>query len=150
MEAQYVFNQNSGDVTKAYYAEMNKLGPLGELAVALFRAQKRSTAAKRYRGRRFTRDAYEVKNWSLSEICRILTAYKLPYQWGWKADPNTPGYEWVLYVELPQGQVSFHSAEKLQGPEYQGEWDGQKVSADRIQRFCDSVMGLQILEKANV
>jgi len=52
MNASYVFRQNNGDTTKAYYAEMNGKGFLGQLAVALFRAQKRSTAAKKYRGRR--------------------------------------------------------------------------------------------------
>lgn len=46
MKASQIFNQNNGDVTKAYYAEMNGKGFLGQLAVALFRAQKRSTAAK--------------------------------------------------------------------------------------------------------
>lgn len=152
--AKEIYEQQNGEVTKAYYSELGARGFNGALAVALFRASKRSTAAKRYRGRKFTRAAYDVKNWSLSEVCRILEKANAEtvngIQWGWKHDPNTPGYEWVLYVELPQGQVSFHSAEKLQGPEYQGEWDGQRVSAERIQRFCDSVMGLQILEKANV
>ena len=56
-----IFTQQNGDVTKAYYAAMNANGLPGQLAVALFRAQKRSTAAKRYKGRRFTQDAYSVK-----------------------------------------------------------------------------------------
>lgn len=135
-----VFNQNDGEVTKAYYAELQAKGWLGELAVALFRAQKRSTAAKRYRRGRFRRDAYEVKNWSLSEICRLLTAQtNHGFAWGWQRDPETPGFEWVLYVELPTGQVSFHSAERLRGPDYLRAWDRQRLSEPRILAFCDAV-----------
>lgn len=142
MLAQSVFNQQDGDVTKTYYATMSTKGLEGQLAVALFRAQKRSTAAKRYRGRKFTRSAYEVKNWSLSEVCRILDAmqaFESAPRWGWKHDPNTPGYTWVLYVDLPTGQCSFHSPDRLSGPDYRGAWDGQGKSEPRICAYCDSI-----------
>ena len=145
MLAESVMNQNDGDVTKSYYATMNTKGLPGQLAVALFRAQKRSMAAKRYRDRKFTRGAYDVKNWSLGEVCRILGMMNylkegmLGIPWGWKRDPKTPGYEWVLYVELPTGQCSFHSADRLSGPDFTGKWDGQGMSAPRICAFCDSV-----------
>jgi hypothetical protein len=142
MLADSVFTQQNGDVTKAYYAKMNTFGLKGQLAVALFRSQKRSMAAKKYRGRRFTRDAYEVKNWSLSEVCRILNAmaaFESAPTWGWKRDPKTKGFEWVLYVELPTGQCSFHSPERLAGPDFPGGWDGMGQSRDRICAFCDSV-----------
>lgn len=141
MRAVEVFKQNDGDVTKNYYSEMNARGPAGELAVALFRAQKRSTAAKKYRRGKWKHAAYDVKNWSLSEICRLLTAHasKLGIVWGWKEDPLTPGYEWVLYVDIPTGQVSFHSASRLTGPDYPGDWDQAHRSAERIIEFCDRV-----------
>lgn len=139
MKAAEVFKQNNGDVTKAYYAEMNSRGTTGQLAVALFRAQKRSSAAKTYRGGRYRHAAYDVKNWSLGEICR-LAMLDGSVKWGWKKDPYTPAFEWVLYVDLPAGQVSFHSASRLDGPDYVGEWDGIRgASADRIIAFCDSV-----------
>lgn len=142
MLARAVFNQNDGDVTKAYYAAMNKKGIQGELATALFRAQKRSTAAKKYRRGKFTRSAYDVKNWSLSEICRILSAmqaFEMAPEWGWKRDPNTPGYEWVLYVNILKGQASFHCASRLIGPDFQGEWKPFPSSEESILVFCDSV-----------
>lgn len=141
-EAMRVFKQSDGEVTKSYYASMNAKGLNGQLAVALFRAQKRSSAAKKYRRGAWRRDAYDVKNWSLSEVCRILdsmTAFEMAPQWGWKKDKNTPGYEWVLYVDLPTVQCSFHSANRLSGPDYKGEWDGCGLSAERICRFCDLV-----------
>ena len=139
MTASQIFNQNNGDVTKAYYAEMNGKGFLGQLAVALFRAQKRSTAAKKYRGRQYRGAAYDVKNWSLGEICRIMLASKYNFKWGWKPDPNTKGYPWVLYVDLPNGQCSFHSADRLQGPDYLGEWNPGDGSEKNILKFCDNV-----------
>jgi hypothetical protein len=142
MKAAEVFRQNNADVTKAYYAKLAAKGFYGELAVALFRAQKRSTAAKRYRGSRYRNAAYEAKNWSLIETCRILLSDSHRVTWGWGRDPKTPGFEWVLYVDLPGGfQVSFHSAVRLSGPEYPGEWDGQpEMSEPRILAFCDAVM----------
>ena len=32
---------------------------------------------------------------------------------------------WVLYIDLPGGQVSYHAATRHPGPDYPGEWDGQ-------------------------
>lgn len=138
-----VLNQNNGDVTKAYYAELNERGPAGQVAVALFRAQKRSMAAKTYRHRKFKHAAYDVKSWSMGEVCRLLKlhATTLGIRYGWKEDPDTVfGNEasWVLYVDLPQGQVSFHSPSRLEGPAYQSDWTGERMSAERIVQFCDS------------
>lgn len=138
MRAIDIMAQNNGDVTKSYYAELAKAGWLGELGVALFRAQKRSMAAKSYGRSRYRGAAYDVKNWSMSEVCRLL-GQQQQIRYGWKEDPNTPGYSWVLYVDLPQGQVSFHSPTRMAGPDYPGDWDGQKLSADRIMEFCDMV-----------
>lgn len=138
MEARYVFNQNDGDVTKTYYAKMNAIGIEGELAVALFRAQKRSVAAKRYKGRKFTRSAYDVKNWSLGEVCRILSK-DIGMIWGWKYDSKAVNFEWVLYVELPQGQCSFHSPDRLTGPDFTGSWRPARPSHEVIADYCDSI-----------
>ncbi len=143
-----VYVGSDGELTKAFYRELNSRSIHGELATALFRAQKRSSAAKKYRGRKYKSAAYDVKGWSLSEICRILSQMdKLDlepkYSWGWKRDPNTPGFEWVLFVELEQGQCSFHSADRLTGPDYTGDWDGTHVSADRIIAFCEQVLATE-------
>lgn len=140
MTALDVYLQKNGEVTKKYYADMNALGPWGEVAVALFRAQKRSDAAKTYRRGAHRGAAYDVKGWSLSEVCRLLSAHgeHMGIQWGWKHDPLTPWFEWVLYVDL-DGQCSFHSATRLAGPDYPGEWDRRCVSRDVIIQFCDKI-----------
>jgi hypothetical protein len=155
MKAKEAFDQNNGEVTRQYYRDLNAKGIYGELGVALFRAQKRSMAAKKYRGKRISAAAYEVKNWSMNEIVRLLKTELMPCRWGWGEDPTTVGYPWVLYVDLVLeewegnvvtrrvfGQVSFHSAERLAGPDYCGGWDGSKASTERILAFCDAAMGL--------
>jgi hypothetical protein len=139
LTAREVFEQKDGIVTQSFYNSLNTIGPMGRLATALFRAQKRSSAAKSYKRGKFRHAAYDVKNWSLGEVCRLLSSETRTITWGWKRDPKTPGYEWVLYVELPEGQVSFHSPERGAGPDYLGEWDNSEKSTDRIIRFCDSI-----------
>ena len=145
--AREVFDQSDGDVTRAYYQELNR-GPVGAIAMNLFRAQKTSTRAKRYRGRRFKSAAYDVKSYSMSQLSAVLTASagELGIQWGWKRDPKTVFGEessWVLYVNIPHGQVSFHSPCRGIGPEYPGSWDGSHKSEERILAYCDAVMGVQ-------
>ncbi len=141
MLASSVFNQNDGEVTKAYYATMNGKGYQGMLAVALFRAQKRSTAAKKYRGRQYKNAAYDVKKWSIDQVCGVLLSW-LGFEsitWGWGRDHKAPGFTWVLYVDLPTGQCSFHSRERGKGPAYNGHWRPGAGSESNILEFCDSV-----------
>lgn len=145
MNAIEIFKQNNGKVTKLYYIALDAKGPAGQIATALFRAQKRSTAAKNYRGRRFRRAAYDVKSWSMSELCRLLALHgeALGIRWGWKEDWETVFGEncsYVLYVDLPQGQVSFHNPQRGTGPDYLGEWDKSKESLMRILAFCNAVL----------
>lgn len=138
MLAASVFFQYDGEVTKGYYAKLDGLGLRGQLATALFRAQKRSTAAKKYRRSAHRHDAYDVKNWSLAEVVRILPL--LDFVWGWKRDERTPGFEWVLYVDLPTGgQCSFRSASRLKGPDYANDWALGDRSLFAILAYCDSV-----------
>lgn len=142
-----VYAGSDGEVTKRYYAELEKLGPIGLVAVNLFRAQKCSARAKVYRGGnsngRYRDQAYARKNWSIENLSAVLNqhAESLGIVYGWKLDSNQEFHNEVLYVELPGfGQVSFHSALRLTGPIYAGEWDGVHQSEARILAFCDSVM----------
>ena len=47
---------------------------------------------------------------------------------------------WVVYIDIPQGQVSFHSPDRYIGPDYMGEWDGSHMSEERILSYCDRVL----------
>jgi len=146
MKARDVYLGSDGDVTKAYYAELSKRGLMGQIAVNLFRASKCSARAKVYRGGvrgrgSYKSMAYDRKNWSIEQLSTILSehAATVGITWGWKQDPRQEYHQWVMYVDLPQGQVSFHSASKRQGPIYAGQWDGSHQSAERIIEFCDQV-----------
>src|ERR1051326_7628212 len=110
-----IYNGSDGAATKALYARLELLGPVGLVALNLFRAQKCSERAKVYRGGvpgrgSFKAMAYERKQWSMGNLCKVLQehAQGLQLRWGWKEDPGQEYYPWVLYVDLPSGQVSFH------------------------------------------
>lgn len=146
LKAIEVYEGSDGEVTRAYYEELYDRGPIGLVAVNLFRAQKCSARAKVYRGGlrgvgRFKDMAYDRKNWSMANLCKALVEHgaTLGIRFGWKEDPGQEYHGWVLYVDLPQGQVSFHAATRGEGPDYPGEWDGQRRSAERIIEFCDAV-----------
>jgi hypothetical protein len=147
MIAREVFEGSDGELTKRYYAELEKRGPLGVIAMNLFRAQKASARAKVYRGGlrgvgSFKRMAYDKKQWSIEQLAAALFTSPVEMKHGWKQDPTVvfdQDPSWVFYVELPMGQVSFHSPTRGKGPDYSGDWDGQHKSEERILRFCDSV-----------
>jgi hypothetical protein len=148
-----VYAGSDGKVTTRYYEELQSRGPIGIIALNLFRAQKCSARAKVYRGGirgqgSFKSMAYDRKNWSMSNLCAVLKEHgeALGINWGWKEDPAQEFHSWVLYVDLPVGQCSFHSATKGTGPDYQGDWDGQHLSAERILSFCDQVFERRTIE----
>lgn len=174
MNARAIFEGDDAAKTRAYYAALERRGPIGEFAANLMRAQKASTRAKRYRGGisgvgSFSDLAYQKKSESLIRLCEWLLSNPLEVgvkpgawlsyagellscgesvslqhpplslRWGWKIDPNQPYAKWVLYIDLPHGQVSFHSTERFGGPDYPAEFDGAHASADRIISFCNFV-----------
>jgi hypothetical protein len=150
MKAHEVFAGSDGAVTRGYYAELVSRGAIGVVAMNLFRAQKSSARAKKYRGGvagkgSYRGMAYEKKAFSMCELCAILAVHgaHLGIAWGWKVD-STVIFDgkaaWVLYVDLPQGQVSFHSPTRGDGPAYERDWDQCRASEIRILQFCDCVM----------
>lgn len=134
-----IYAGSNGEATKDLYSRLEKLGPAGVVALNLFRAQKASSRAKVYR-RKFKGVAYEKKNWSLKLLCEALAASSPYFSFGWREDPTQEYHTWVLYVDLPTGQVSFHSATALRPERYDKPWDGSGDSATRIIRFVESIL----------
>lgn len=134
-----IFESSNGEATKDMYAKLEQLGPVGVIAMNLFRAQKCSTRAKLYHGRQFKDAAYERKQWSMGLLAKALTehAAKIGITWGWKQDPIQTYHTWVLYVDLPSGQVSFHSPSRGLGPDYPADWD--RASGASPGRICSWV-----------
>jgi hypothetical protein len=144
-----VYDGSDGERTKALYAELEGHGPGGIVALNLFRAAKNSGRAKVYRGGQrgqgsYRRMAYDRKEWALGNLTRALGehAAALGIGWGWGVDPAQEFHRDVLYVDLPTGQVSFHTAGRGAGPDYPGAWDGQRGATP--QRICSFIV--QLLE----
>lgn len=148
MRALDVYAGSDGDLTQRYYAALLIRGPIGVVAVNLFRAQKNSARAKVYRGGGYCGMAYDRKAWAMDNLCRALAEHgpALNIVYGWKQDTQVlfdDRPSWVLYVDLPQGQCSFHARTRGDGPDYAGDWDRIKdASVGRILRFCDAVFAL--------
>ncbi len=147
-DVQAIYDGSDADATRALYQRLIERGQIGDIAINLLRACKASERAKKYRGRNkngsYRAQAYAKKDWSIGELCRALVIHAddLEIVWGWGRDEKTPGYEDVLYVEVPgSGQVSFHTSYRKDGPDYPREWDGVRgVAASRIIKFATAVL----------
>jgi hypothetical protein len=141
VEIMSIYSGSDGTATGKLYAELEALGPRGSIAMNLIRATKASERAKVYRGGGYRRQAYDKKQWSMDNACRALLEHGADLRWGWGEDAAQPVHRHVLYVDLPTGQISFHSEYRGEGPGYPGEWDGQRgQSADRITRWCAQLL----------
>lgn len=143
-----IYDGSDGQATGALYARLEQLGPAGAIAVNLFRAQKASARAKVYRGGGYRGKAYDKKQWSMDNVAAILEQHSQAcgLRWGWGVDQLQDFHKIVLYVDLPTGQVSFHTAQRGAGPDYPAEWDRvREASAGRI---CSWIS--QLLTKENV
>lgn len=144
IEISKIYFGSNGESTTKLYRRLEELGPIGVVAVNLFRACKASERAKVYRGRGFRDAAYDRKQWSMDNLCAALAEHGAGVgvtSWGWGLDDKTPKYSHVLYIEIPTGQVSFHNASRGAGPDYGKEWDGAKgQGATRIIRWCTNLL----------
>lgn len=146
-----IYEGSNGDATKALYAELEQRGPLGIVALNLFRANKNSARAKVYRGGirgkgSFKSMAYERKQWAIDNLVSVLTqhAEALGITWGWGVDEKQEYHRHVLYVEAPTGQISFHVRDRGDGPDYAAGWDGVRGASP--QRACS--LAARVLEGA--
>lgn len=139
-----VYGASDGDATTTLYDELRAMGPVGEIALNMFRAQKNSARAKMYRPGRFgfRSDAYARKNDSIHRLTDALAlhAASAGIVWGWLEDDTRDVHNWILYVDLPTGQVSFHTVARGQGPNYKGRWDGVRQAAPP--RICHWIASL--------
>lgn len=149
MNPHEIYCGSNGDATKALYRELSAVGPAGAIATNLFRACKCSERAKKYRGGirckgSYRAMAYDRKQWSIGNLCQALQSHAeaLGIVWGWKVDPEQGRHRWVLYVDLPTGQASFHGETRGAGPDYGGEWDGKRASADHIIAWVEQLLGV--------
>ncbi len=148
MNPRDIYHGSNGEATRALYAHLATIGPAGIVATNLFRACKCSERAKQYRGGvrgkgSYRSMAYDRKQWSIGNLCEALQSHAeaLGISWGWKVDPRQEKHRWVLYVDLPTGQASFHAEHRGVGPDYQGQWDGKRASAESIVGWVERLLG---------
>jgi hypothetical protein len=138
-----VWSGSNGDATRALYSDLEAIGQIGFVATNLFRASKNSLRAKSYRRRSYKGQAYDRKQWAMDNLAAALSehAAALGITWGWGADTTQSFHSSVLYIDLPEGQVSYHTEARGDGPDYAGAWDGVRgVSDVRVCNFCIRVL----------
>lgn len=148
MSPKQVFDDSDPRATQVLHDRLESCGFQGRLASELFRALKASKRAKDYRGGidaggskiSYRGLSYERKDEALIGLCVLLADNDTGFVWGWGEDPEEPRHKHVLYVDLPTGQISFHSESRKKGPDYPGEWDGARRSTERILAFCEQVL----------
>jgi hypothetical protein len=71
-----------------------------------------------------SRTRYAKKDYLLREACRLATKQPM-FVWGWKEDPKPPDNMacWVLYFQRDGKQLSFHTFQRGDGPDFPDEWD---------------------------
>lgn len=142
-----IFHGSDGNATTALYKKLAEFGPAGDIAAHIFRAVKTSLRAKVYRGGvagegSYKSMAYGRKEWSIEQMCKGLVDHgaALGMVWGWAIDEEQPVHRHLLYVELPTGQISFHTIARDAGPDFPGRWDGVRGAGPV--RVCQWVVDL--------
>jgi hypothetical protein len=134
-----------GRPAKSTSAEPDRVAALRDLVAECAKAQAASDRAKThaaanvhyldwsgseasYRASRAKVAAdYAEKERALRAICALAPAAGVVFGWG--GDPESHAARWVLYVDLPAGQVSWHTRSRGTGPTYKGRWDGVRDAA---------------------
>jgi len=137
MKARSIFKARDSKATMEFCTELATRGIDGAVAVSLYQVQYSSSRAKKYR-RDGRQSSYARKNQVLSRVPHWLKASSIPFGWG--HDRSTIAYPWVLYVDLPTGQCSFHNQSRGPGPDYLGKWIDDKPSFDVVMDYCDAVL----------
>jgi len=137
--AYLAFHGSDATVTRRLHRQLEQAGQPGAIAAALMRAQKASTRAKVYKGD-YVDWSYSRKRVGMTALVELLASDPCGITWGWGYDANQSFAPWVLYLELPEGQVSFHACVRGDGPDYPSDWDGECKSVSRIIAFADRIL----------
>lgn len=80
---------------------------------------------------------YEDKESAIQNAVALAPLCGIIFGWGVSEEEM-----YVVYFDLPPGQVSFHCTQRFEGPEYAGTWDGIRgVSGERIEAAIRLVLG---------
>lgn len=117
-----------------------KSRPANGVHLRTFRNRGRYGRANYRRSRAARSKDYQEKSRSLEAACAIASEASIVYGWS-HVSGRVP---WVVYFDLPTGQVSFHSDKRGPGPDYNKNWDGQR---DEVHRRIEEAIQ-QLLDKS--
>ena len=142
------FSTSSPQLSRRLCQDLDSMGPMGQLASLLFKAEKANKQAKSYSGREpvsrrpygdYSNDRMTIM---LKEAIQLLDAHAkdMDVSWGWsKSDvPDAP--PWVLCVDLPTGLVTFSMEKRRLGPDYGLGAEDERRNSDRIIEFCAGIL----------
>ena len=128
--------------------ELDAMGPIGQLASLLFKAQKSDHQAKTYIGiapvsrrpyRDYSNDRMEEM---LAKAIRLLDAHAkaMGISWGWVRGDKPGVPPWVLCIDLPTGKVIYRFPYRHRGPDYELALEDDSRNSDRVTAFCAGVL----------
>ena len=124
------------------------MGPMGQLASLLFKAEKANMQTKNYLGkapvsqRPYRDNTNERLQEMLDRVASLLDAHArgMDISWGWSKDDAPDKPLWILCVDLPTGLVTYRLPYRHLGPDYKMATDSDSYNSDRITEFCAGVM----------
>ena len=97
----------------------------------------RYSGANYYRSRRARDHDYYEKRIAISNAVKLATEAGVKF--GWRRDGSL--VPWVVYFEVPTGQVSFHDSTRGEGSDYDQPWDGvRNASGERISSAIEALV----------
>ena len=142
------FSTSSPQLSRRLCQDLDSMGPMGQLASLLFKAEKASKQAKSYSGREpvsrrpygdYSKDRMEKM---LMEVISLLDAHakNMDISWGWSESDVPDAPPWVLCIDLPTGQVTYRMRERRLGPGFELGAEDDCRNSDRITDFCAGVL----------
>ena len=142
------FSTSSPQLSRRLCQDLDSMGPMGQLASLLFKAEKASKQAKSYSGKEpVSRRAYgdysnDRMTKMLNEAIQLLDAHAkdMDVSWGWSENDVPGSPPWLLCIDLPTGLVTFGMEWRRLGSDYGlGAEDGCR-NPDRIIGLCAGIL----------
>ena len=144
----YAFCSSDAPASRGLCKELDALGPMGQLASLLFKAEKARMQARSYSGRApvsgrpFRGYSYDRMREMLAKAIRLLDAHAkaMGIAWGWSRNDAPGKPPWVLSIDLPTGQVTYRIQERHLEADNELESEDEILNSSRITKFCAEVL----------
>ena len=150
------FSTSDAPASRRLCKELDAMGPMGQLASLLFKAEKARMQAKSYSGRApvsgrpYRGYSYDRMREMLAKAIRLLDARAkaMGMPWSWHREDKPSGPFWSLTIDLPTGRVAYRMPYLYAEPEYYSGVEDDAENSDQVTEFCAGVLdGLWALPK---